>query len=105
MNNDVHRTYYVECKHIRSKQRDLEARLSFVEKGKGASSQGDDQEQDDSEAIFSFRKWNEGSLFYWKELAEVTSKGKQTIDEEDDEEDDGSGEDEDDEDDDDFEDE
>jgi hypothetical protein len=57
-----------------------------VEKGKGASTQEESQEQDKSEDTFSFGKWNEGSSFDWKELAEVTSKGKETIEEEDGEE-------------------
>jgi hypothetical protein len=79
MSNDVHRTQYtdyVERKHIHSKQRDLDKRLKVMEKGKGASSQVDDQEQDKSKDTFYFGKWNEGSLFDWKELVEVTSKGK-----------------------------
>jgi hypothetical protein len=87
--------YYVERKHIRSKQRDLEARLPFVEKGKEASTQDEATKQDSFEDTLSFGKWNQGSSFDWKELAEVTSKGKETIDEEDDEEvdeeDNGSG--------------
>jgi hypothetical protein len=58
-----------------------------VEKGKGASTQEESQEQDKSEDTFSFGKWNEGSSFDWKELAEVTSKGKEAIEEEDEEED------------------
>jgi hypothetical protein len=34
------------------------------------------------EATFSFGKWNEGSSFDSKELADVTSKGNEAIDEE-----------------------
>jgi hypothetical protein len=90
INNDVYQTQYkdyVERKHIHKKQRDLDARLRVVEKGKGASTQEESQEQDKSEDTFSFGKWNEGSSFDWKELAEVTSKGKEAIEEEDEEED------------------
>jgi hypothetical protein len=90
MNNDVHQTQYkdyVDRKHIHKKQRELDARLRNVEKGKGASTQEESQEQDPSEVTFSFGKWNEGSTFDWKELAEVTSKGKDAGDEEDEEED------------------
>jgi hypothetical protein len=42
MNNDVHQTQYkdyVDRKHIHKKQRDLDAHLRSVEKGKGASTQ------------------------------------------------------------------
>jgi hypothetical protein len=91
INNDVRQTQYkdyVERKHIHKKQRDLDARLRVVEKGKGASTQEESQEQEKTEDTFSFGKWNEGSSFDWKELAEVTSKGKDAIEEED-EEDDG----------------
>jgi hypothetical protein len=90
MNNDVRQTQYkdyVDRKHIHKKQRDLDARLRAVEKGKGASHEEESQEQDLSEDTFSFGKWNEGSTFDWKELAEVTSKGKEAVDEEDEEED------------------
>jgi hypothetical protein len=90
MNNDVRQTQYkdyVERKHIHKKQRDLDARLRIVEKDKGASTQEESQEQDKSEDTFSFGKWNEGSSFDWKELSEVTSKGKEAIEEEDEEED------------------
>jgi hypothetical protein len=101
MNNDVRQTQYkdyVDRKHIHKKQRDLDACLRIVEKGKGASTQEESQEQDPSEATFSFGKWNEGSSFDWKELAEVTSKGKEAIDEEDEEEDGDDDEDEEDDD-------
>jgi hypothetical protein len=90
MNNDVRQTQYkdyVDRKHIHKKQRDLDACLRIVEKGKGASTQEESQEQDKSEDTFLFGKWNEGSTFDWKELAEVTSKGKEAIEEEDEEED------------------
>jgi hypothetical protein len=90
MNNDVRQTQYkdyVERKHIHKKQQDLDAWLRVVEKGKGASTQEESQEQDKSEDTFSLGKWNEGSSFDWKELAEVTSKGKEAIEEEDGEED------------------
>jgi hypothetical protein len=90
MNNDVRQTQYkdyVDRKHIHKKQRELDARLRIVEKGKGASHEEESQEQDLSEDTFSFGKWNEGSSFDWKELAEVTSKGKEAVDEEDEEED------------------
>jgi hypothetical protein len=66
INNDVCQTQYkdyVERKHIHKKQRDLDARLRVVEKGKGASTQEESQEQDKSEDTFSFGKWNEGSSF------------------------------------------
>jgi hypothetical protein len=89
MNNDVRHTQYkdyVDRKHISKKQRELDSRLRAVEKGKGASTQEDSQEQDPSEATFSFGKWNEGSTFDWQELAEVTSKGKEAVDDEDEEE-------------------
>jgi hypothetical protein len=79
MNNEVRQTQYkdyVDRKHIHKKQRDLDARLRVVEKGKGASSHEESQEQDKSGDTFFFGKWNEGSSFDWKELAEVTSKGK-----------------------------
>jgi hypothetical protein len=82
MNNDVRQSQYkdyVDRKHIHKKQRDLDARLRIVEKGKGASTQEESQEKDKSEDTFSFGKWNEGSSFDWKELAEVTSKGKEAI--------------------------
>jgi hypothetical protein len=42
MNNDVCQTQYkdyVEHKHLHKSQRDLDARLRAVEKGKGASTQ------------------------------------------------------------------
>jgi hypothetical protein len=84
MNNDVRQTQYkdyVEHK-IRAKQRDLDARLSIVAKGKGESTQYDEREQANYKATFSFGKWNEGSSFDWKELADVTSKGKEAINEE-----------------------
>jgi hypothetical protein len=90
MNNDVRQTQYkdyMDRKHIHKKQRDLDARLRIVEKGKGASTQEESQEQDKSEDTFSFDKWNEGSSFDWKELAGVTSKGKEAIEEEYEEED------------------
>jgi hypothetical protein len=45
------------------------------------------QEQDKSDDTFSFGKWNVGSSFDWKELVEVTSKGKEAIEKEDEEED------------------
>jgi hypothetical protein len=103
MNNDVRQTQYkdyVDRKHIHKKQRDLDARLRVVEKGKGASTQEESQKQDKSEDTFSFGKWNEGSSFDWKELAEVASKGKEANEEEDeeadgdkDEEDDDDGDD------------
>jgi segregation and condensation protein B len=99
MNNDVRQTQYknyVDRKHIHKKQRDLDARLRVVEKGKGASTQEESQEQDKSEDTFSFGKWNQGSSFDWKELAKVTSKGKEAIEEEDEEEDGEEDEDEDD---------
>jgi hypothetical protein len=41
-----------------------------------------EREQANSEATSSFGKWNEGSSFDWKELADVTSKGKEAINEE-----------------------
>jgi hypothetical protein len=63
----------VDRKHTHKKQR--------------ASTQEESQEQDKSEDTFSFGKWNEGLSFDWKELAEVTSKGKEAIEEEDEEED------------------
>jgi hypothetical protein len=88
MNNDVRQTQYkdyVDRKHIHKKQRELDTRLRAVEKGKGASHEEESQEQDLSEDTFSFGKWNEGSSFDWKELAEVTSKGKEAIDEEEEE--------------------
>jgi hypothetical protein len=88
MNNDVRQTQdkdYVERKHIHKKQRVLDARLKIVEKGKGASTQDESQEQDKFEDTFSFGKWNESSSFDWKELAEVTSKGKEAIEEDEDE--------------------
>jgi hypothetical protein len=91
MNNDVRQTQYkdyVDHKHIHKKQRDLDARLRVVEMGKGACTQEESQEQDKSEDTFFFGKWNEGSSFDCKELAKVTSKGKEAIEEED-EEDDG----------------
>jgi hypothetical protein len=47
MNNDVCQTQckkYFERKHIRAKQRDLDARLSIVEKGKGASTQYEERD-------------------------------------------------------------
>jgi hypothetical protein len=91
MNNDVRQTQYkdyVERKHIHKKQWDLDARLRVVEKGNGASTQEESQEQDKSDDTFSFGKWNEDSSFDWKELAEVTSKGKEAIEEDDEEEDD-----------------
>jgi hypothetical protein len=97
MNNDVRQTQYkdyVDRKHIHKKQRELDAGLRIVEKGKGASTQEESQEQDLSEATFSFGKWNEGSSFDWKELAKVTSKGKEAVDEEDEEEDEEDGDDE-----------
>jgi hypothetical protein len=62
--------------------------LRIVEKGKGASTQEESQKQDKSEDTFSFGKWNEGSSFDWKELDEITSKGKEAIEEEDEDEDD-----------------
>jgi hypothetical protein len=46
MNNDVRQTQYkdyVESKHIHKKQRDLDAQLRVVEKGKGASTQEESQ--------------------------------------------------------------
>jgi hypothetical protein len=107
MNNDVRRTQYddyVDRKHLHKKQRDLDAHLRVVEKGKGASTQEETQEQEASEGTFSFGKRNEGASFDWKELAEVTSKGKGSIEEDDEEEDydeDGSEGDDDDDDDDD----
>jgi hypothetical protein len=94
MNNDVRQTQYkdyVERKHIHKKQQDLDARLRIVEKGKGASTQEESQEQDKSKDTFSFGKWNESSSFDWKEFAEVTSKGKEAIEEEDEEEEDDDG--------------
>jgi hypothetical protein len=91
----------VDRKHIHKKQRELDARLRIVEKGKGASTQEESQEQDPSEETFSFGKWNEGSSFDWKELAEVTSKGKEVIDEEEEEGDDDEEEEDDDQEDDD----
>jgi hypothetical protein len=90
MNNDVcHTQYddYVERKRLRKKQRDLDARLRVVEKGKGASTHGETEVQEKSDDTFSFSKWNEGASFDWKELAEVTSKGKEAIEEDDEEED------------------
>jgi hypothetical protein len=60
----------------------LDACLKIVENGKGASTQDDEPEQANSEATFSFGKWKERSSFDWKELADVTSKGKEAIDEE-----------------------
>jgi hypothetical protein len=60
--------------------------LRAVEKGKGASHEEESQEQDKSEDTFSFGKWNEGSTFDWKELAEVTSKGKEAVDDDDEDE-------------------
>jgi hypothetical protein len=90
MNNDVRRTQYndyVDRKYLRKKQCNLDARLRVVEKGKGASTQDETQEQDLSEGTFSFGKWNEGSSFDWKELVEVTYKGKEAIEEDDEEED------------------
>jgi hypothetical protein len=69
--------------------------LRAVEKGKGASTQEESQEQDPSEATFSFGKWNEGSTFDWKELAEVTSKGKEVFEEEGDDDDEEGDEDDD----------
>jgi hypothetical protein len=101
MNSDMRQTQYkdyVDRKHIHKKQRDLDARLRIVEKGKGASTQEESHEQDPSEDTFSFGKWNEGSSFDWKELAKVTSKGKEAIDEEDEEEDGDDDEDEEDDD-------
>jgi hypothetical protein len=77
--------------------------LSVVEKGKGASTQEEETKQANSEATFSFGKWNEGSAFDWKELADVTSKVKEAIDEEPSDNEDsseGSGDDDDDDDDD-----
>jgi hypothetical protein len=82
-----HQDARVDHKHIHKKQRDLDARLRIVEKGKGPSTQEESEEQDPSEATFSFGKWNEVSSFDWKELAEVTSKGKEAVEEEDEEED------------------
>jgi hypothetical protein len=105
MNNDVRQTQYkdyVDRKHIHKKQWDLDARLRVVEKGKGASTQEESQEQDKSEDTFSFGKWNEGSSFDWNELAEDTSKGKEAIEEEYEEEDGEEDEEEDDDDDDDY---
>jgi hypothetical protein len=90
MNNNVRQTQYkdyVDRKHVHKKQWHLDARLRIVEKGKGASTQEESQEKDKSEDTFSFGKWNEGSSFDWKELAEVTSKGKEAIEEDDEEED------------------
>jgi hypothetical protein len=89
---------YVDRKHISKKQRELDARLRAVEKGKGASHEEESQEQDLSEDTFSFGKWKEGSTFDWKELAEVTSKGKEAIDEEEEEGDDDDDEEEEDDD-------
>jgi hypothetical protein len=59
MNNDVRQTQYkdyMERKHIHKKQQDLDARLRVVEKGKGASTQEESQEQDKSKDTFSFGK-------------------------------------------------
>jgi hypothetical protein len=78
---------YLEHKRLQKKQRDLDAHLRIVEKGKGASTQDKTEEQVNSEDTFSFGKWNEGASFDWKELAEVTSKGKEAIEEDDEEED------------------
>jgi hypothetical protein len=89
MNNVVRHNHYddyVEHKSLRKKQHDLDARLRVVEKGKGSSTQEDTEEQVNSEDTFSFGKWNEGASFDWKELAEVTSKGKEAIEEDDEEE-------------------
>jgi hypothetical protein len=88
MNNDVRQTQYkdyVERKRLHKRQRDLDARLRVLEKGKEASTQDEPQEHDQSEDTFSFGKWNEGSSFDWKELSEVTSKGKDAIEEDEDE--------------------
>jgi hypothetical protein len=90
MNNDVRHTQYddyVECKRLRKKQHDLDARLRVVEKGIGASTKDETEEQERSNDTFSFGKWNEGASIDWKELAEVTSKGKESIEEDDEEED------------------
>jgi hypothetical protein len=79
MNNDVRQTQYkdyVERKHLRKRQHALDACLGVVEKGKEASTHNESQVQDNSEDTFSFGKWNEGSSFNWKELAEVTSKAR-----------------------------
>jgi hypothetical protein len=65
MNNDVRQTQYkdyVERKRLHQKQRDLDARLRIAEKGKGAITQDESQEQDKSEDTFSFGKWNEGLI-------------------------------------------
>jgi hypothetical protein len=78
---------YLERKRLQKKQRDLDAHLRIVEKGKGASTQDETEEQVNSEDTFSFGKWNEGASFDWKELAEVISKGKEAIEEEDEEKD------------------
>jgi hypothetical protein len=88
MNNDVRQTQYkdyVERKRLHKRQRALDARLRVLEKGKEASTQDEPQEHDQSEDTFSFGKWNEGSSFDWKELSEVTSKGKDAIEEDEDE--------------------
>jgi hypothetical protein len=106
MNNDVRHTQYddyVERKHLRKKQCDLDARLRVVDKGTGASTQDETEEEEMSNDTFSFGKWNEGASFDWKELAEVTSKGKESIEEDDEEKDeDKDGSEEEEEDDDDF---
>jgi hypothetical protein len=61
--------------------------LRIVEKGMGASTQDETKEKFNSEDTFSFGQWNEGASFDWKELAEVTSKGKEAIKEDDEGED------------------
>jgi hypothetical protein len=89
MNNDVRHTQYddyVERKHLQKNQSELDARLRVVEKGKGASTQEETEEEVNSEDTLSFGKWNEGATFDWKELVEVTSKGKEAIEEDDEEE-------------------
>jgi hypothetical protein len=84
MNSHVRQTQYkdyVEHKRVRAKQRDLDARLKIVENCKGASTQDEDPEQANSEFTLSFGKWNKRSSFDWKELADVTSKGKEALNE------------------------
>jgi hypothetical protein len=105
MNNDVHHTQhddYVDRKHLRIKQCDLDARLRIVDRGKGESTQDETEEQVNSEDTFFIGKSKEGASFDWKELAEVTSKGKEAIDEEEEDEGEGASEEEDEEDDEDF---
>jgi hypothetical protein len=55
INNDVRHTqfaYYVERKLLQKKQQELDARLRVVEKGKGASTQEETDEQVNSEDTF-----------------------------------------------------